>query len=231
MDFDEAPYVFEPRGTVAFPEHITIKSIEEGCERESGINGYKFVIGEVGRTLDFVTEIGSKDVDISIPVPAFFIKDENGEWNSDMTVPVWHADLPDVIDLAVPHHKITLYMDDVFSDSGDSERKEEYRRNIGDDHIVCDITRFKSYLSGDDFAKKLKMRFGDVDTNLFTIIVHSKVVSLQILGDFDANDIIVNADISGKADYFVDIRKDGEVVAEKIQLINGSARLHHEIRN
>lgn len=231
VDFDEAPYVFEPRGTVAFPEHITIKSIEEGCERESGINGYKFVIGEVGRTLDFVTEIGSKDVDISIPVPAFFIKDENGEWNSDMPVPVWHADLPDVIDLAVPHHKITLYMDDVFSDSGDSERKEEYRRNIGDDHIVCDITRFKSYLSGDDFAKKLKMRFGDVDTNLFTIIVHSKVVSLQILGDFDANDIIVNADISGKADYFVDIRKDGEVVAEKIQLINGSARLHHEIRN
>lgn len=231
VDFDEAPYVFEPRGTVAFPEHITIKSIEEGCEREPGINGYKFVIGEVGRTLDFVTEIGSKDVDISIPVPAFFIKDENGEWNSDMPVPVWHADLPDVIDLAVPHHKITLYMDDVFSDSGDSERKEEYRRNIGDDHIVCDITRFKSYLSGDDFAKKLKMRFGDVDTNLFTIIVHSKVVSLQILGDFDANDIIVNADISGKADYFVDIRKDGEVVAEKIQLINGSARLHHEIRN
>jgi len=231
VDFDEAPYVFEPRGTVAFPEHITIKSIEEGCEREPGINGYKFVIGEVGRTLDFVTEIGSKDVDISIPVPAFFTKDENGEWNSDMPVPVWHADLPDVIDLAVPHHKITLYMDDVFSDSGDSERKEEYRRNIGDDHIVCDITRFKSYLSGDDFAKKLKMRFGDVDTNLFTIIVHSKVVSLQILGDFDANDIIVNADISGKADYFVDIRKDGEVVAEKIQLINGSARLHHEIRN
>ncbi len=231
LDFDEAPYVFEPRGTVAFPEHITIKRIEEGCEREPGINGYKFVIREVGRTLDFVTEIGSKDIDISIPVPAFFIKDEKGEWNSDMPVPIWHADLPDVIDLAVPHHKITLYMDDVFTESVDSERKEEYRRNIGDDHIVCDITRFKSYLSGDDFAKKLKMRFGDVDTNLLTIIVHSKVVSLQILGDFDANDIIVNADISGKADYYVDIRKDGEVVAEKIQLINGSARLHHEIRN
>lgn len=231
VDFDEAPYVFEPRGTVAFPDHIEIKKIEEGCEREPGVNGYKFEIKEVGRTLDFVTEIGDRDVDISIPVPAFFIKDENGNWDSDMPAPVWHADLPDVIDLAVPYHRITLYMDDAFSDGSDSGRELDYRRNIGDDHILCDITKFKSYLSGDDFAKQLKMRFGEVDRNLLTIIVHSKVISLQIMGDFDANDIIVNAVISGKADYFVDIRKDGEVVAEKIRLVDGSARLHQEIRN
>ena len=231
IEFDEAPYVFEPRGTVVLPEHIQVKHISGSYEKEPGVNGYKFVINDIGRTFDFTTCIGSHDARISVPVPAFFIKNEGGEWDSSVPAPVWHADLPDIIDLAVPHHKITLYMDDAFTDSSDSEREVEYRRNVGDDHILCDITKFKSYLSGDDFAKNLKMRFGDIDTNLLTIIVHSKVISLQILGDFDANDIIVNADISGKADYFVDIRKDGEIVAEKIQLINGSARLHHEIRN
>lgn len=230
-DFDEAPYVFEPRGTVAFPDHITIKKIEEGCEREPGINGYKFIINEVGRTLDFVTGIGEKDVDISIPVPAFFIKDDNGDWDSDMPAPVWHADLPDVLDLAVPHHKITLYMDDVFTESGDSERKIEYRRNLGDDHILCDISKFKSYLSGDDFARQLRMRFGETDTNLLTIIIHSKVVSLQIIGNFETNELAVNADISGKATYYVDIRRGDETIAEKMPLIDGTARINHEIAN
>ena len=230
-DFDEAPYVFEPRGTVAFPDHLTIKRIEDGCEREPGINGYKFVINEVGRTLDFVTGIEEKDVDISIPVPAFFIKDDNGDWDSDMPAPVWHADLPDVLDLAVPHHKITLYMDDVFTESGDSERKLEFRRNIGDDHILCDISKFKSYLSGDDFARQLRMRFGETDTNFLTIIMHSKVVSLQIIGNFETNELAVNADISGKATYYVDIRRGAETIAEKMPLIDGTARINHEIAN
>ena len=233
VTFDEAPYVFEPRGTVVFPDHIKIKETKTGdfCEPEPGINGYKFNIKEIGRTFDFTTEVRDNDVRISIPVPAFFIREQGGEWNSNIPASVWHADLPDIIDLAVPYHKITLYMDDVFAESSDSERAVEYRRKIGDDHILCDITKFKSYLSGDEFAKPLRMRFGEIDTNLFTIIIHSKVISLQIFGDFDANDIIVNADISGKADYCVDIRKESEIIAEKIPLINGVAKLHHEIGN
>ena len=231
VSFEESPYVFEPRGTVLFPDHIKIKDVADSCEKEPGVNGYKFVIKDVGRTFDFSTEVGGHDVDLSVPVPAFFIKDSDGNWNSNIPAPVWHADLPDVIDLTVPHHNITLYMDDVFGDSGDSEREITYRRNSGDDHILCDITKFKSYLSGDDIARQLRMRFGEIDSNLFTIIIHSKVISLQIIGDFENNAIMVNADISGKASYYVDIRKDDDLLADKEPLIDGTARIEREIAN
>ena len=231
VSFEEAPYVFEPRGTVVFADHIEINDINESCEREPGVNGFKFEINDIGRNLAFNTTVGDKTVDISVPVPAFFIRNADGEWDSRIPTPVWHADLPDVIDLSVPHHNIKLYMDDVLSDSGDTEREITYRKNQGDDHILCDITKFKSYLSGDDIARQLRMRFGDVDMNLMTIIIHSKVISLQIIGDYDANEMIVNADISGKAAYYVDIHKAGELIIEKAPLLNGTAKISHEIGN
>ena len=231
VTFDEAPYIFEPRGTVLFPDDFVIKQIAESCEREFGVNGYKFQIQETGRFLDFITEINGQDATIEIPVPAFFIKDDDGNWNSNIPAPIWHSDLPDVIELAVPHHKIFLYMNDVFSDSGDSERGIEFTKRVGENSIICDITKFKSYLAGDDFARQIRMRFGSVDENLLTIIVHSKVVSLQIIGNFESNELLVNADISGKSNYCVDIRKGDELIAEKLPLIDGVAKKQYEIYN
>ena len=91
--FDEAPYVFEPRGTVTFPEHINIKEIEEFCDKEPNNNSYKFIIKEINRTLDFVMDINGIDVNISIDVPALFIKNSNGEWDSNRPAPIWYKDL------------------------------------------------------------------------------------------------------------------------------------------
>ncbi|MEI3503927.1 MAG: hypothetical protein V8Q42_09860 [Anaerovoracaceae bacterium] len=55
-------------------------------------------------------------------------------------------------------------MEEDDSEDGDTEIRElEYRKNIGDTDIECDITKFKSYLSGDDAIKQLGMKFGDVD--------------------------------------------------------------------
>lgn len=191
VTFDEAPYIFEPRGTVLFPDHFSVTSIADSCEKEPGINGYKFSIKETGRFLDFTTTVNGTDALIKVQVPAFFIKDSEGNWDSNIPAPIWHSDLPDVLELAVPHHKITLYMNDVFSESGDSERSLEYVKRVGESSILCDITKFKSYLAGDDFARQLRMRFGSVDENLLTIIVHSKVISLQIIGDFDSQELLV----------------------------------------
>lgn len=228
--FDEAPYVFEPRGTVTFPEHINIKEIEEFCDKEPNNNSYKFIINEINRTLDFVMDINGIDVNISIDVPALFIKNSNGEWDSNRPAPIWYKDLADIIDLSIPYHKFALYMDDVFLDNvGDSSREVLYRKVGENDYVRCDITKFKSYFTGDDVERQLKIRFGEIDTTLFTIIVHSKVISLQAIGDFERNTITINAEISGKSSYYIDVHKDGQLIADKIPFINGNAIVQWDI--
>ena len=228
--FDEAPYVFVPRGTIVFPDHIVIKDIGENCEKQIGINGFKFVIKDVGRYLNVSAQAGDKDVILKIKVPALFYKDLNGEWDSSYPTPIWHSDLPDVIDISVPYHKIVLYADD--TDNDGRIREKEYRKINGSDHMECDISWFKSYLFGDSLRRDLKMKFGDLEgQSLFSVMLHSVVVSLQLLGNYEENEMTVNAVILGKADYCIDVRKGEELIAAKVRLEEGTAVIHHEIGN
>lgn len=232
VKFEDAPYVFEPRGTACFPEHVRIKWIEEGCEKENGINAYKFEVKIVNRTLDFITFAGEKEVLVNMLIPAFFMKDEDGEWNSEKPSPVWYSDLPDVLSLSVPYHKVKLYMEEDDSEDGDTEIRElEYRKIIGDTHIECDITKFKSYLSCDDAIKQLGMKFGNVDEPLLDIMIHSSVITCQLIGDFKENSLIVDAVIQGKSQYYADVMQNGSVIAEKVPIIDGKARIAWEIEN
>lgn len=236
VKFEDAPYVFEPRGTARFPEHIDIKWIEDGCEKETGINAYKFDVQKVNKTIDFITYAGGKEVLVNVQVPAFFMMNEDGIWDSDRPAPIWHSDFPNVIDLIVPYHKVTLYMEEDGSEDGSEDgdtqiREVEYRKKIGETHIECDITRFKSYLTGDNPSKQLSMKFNDIDEALLDIMIHSNVVTCQLIGDFKGNNLIINAVIQGKSQYYADVMKDGIIISEKTPIIDGKATIPCEIEN
>ena len=227
IQYEQAPYVFEPRATVTLNDFVEVNSINPACSRISRSNSYQFEIEEVGRYLDFSITVDNVQADISAPVPALFIKQEDGTWTSKRPPAIWHKDLPDAIDLAVPYHKIELSIDE----SDDEVRTIEYRKNNGEDFIHCDLVKFKSYLSGDS-AKSIRLKFGSVEeTELYNVIIHSRIITMQLLGNYEENELYINSTIMGKATYFADLRRSGTIIAEKVLLSDGDAAVPYEIEN
>ena len=231
--FEDSPYIFEPRGTVTFPADFSINSIEETCIKESDSNSYKFEIETVGRLLNFSVLISGKTIDIALPVPAVFTDlNNNDNWTSVRPPLIWHDDYPNVITISVPYHKVILYMENNLSDDDNDIREVEYRRNQGDHYIKCDISRFKSYMNFKENFTYLKMKFSDIDTELLGIVNHGILISASIIGDFDHGKIMVDANLIGKGEYYIDIFYGSELIAEKILLDSeGKADVPSEIWN
>lgn len=232
--FEGAPYIFEPRGTVKF-KNIDIKDIEPHCEKDKEDNTFKFVINDVGRTLDYTTVIDGEVLNLETQVPALFVK-QNGHWSSERPAPIWHSDFPDEITLSVPYHKVDLYVEEPFNENSDFSSDNEtrivsYRKTENTDCIVCDVRKFKSFFMEDEKKKTIHMKFGEVDTELFNVMIHSSIVSMQVLGDFKHNIITINSVIVGKANYCFDLHKDGILIAEKILLKDGRAFYEGELDN
>ena len=227
IQYEQAPYVFEPRATVTFNDFIEIKNINQACSRIPKSNSFQFEIEDVGRYLNFSINVDGAQADISAPVPALFIKQNNGTWTSKRPPAIWYKDLPDEIDLAVPYHKVELSIDE----SDDEVRTIEYKKTAGEDVIHCDLVKFKSYLIGAD-SKSIRVKFGDIDeTVLFSVIIHSRVITMQLLGNYDENEVFINSTIVGKATYFADLSRAGSLIAEKVLLTNGDAAISYEIEN
>lgn len=227
--FDGAPYVFEPRGTVSFNDSMQVIPLSAAAEQVPGTNDFKFEIERTGRRIEFELAALDKPCIVSLPVPAVFIKAGNDNWSSRRPPHMWHKDFPDIIELSVPYHKVSLSMEHPSSDDGG--RRIEYGRNMGSDSIVCDVRRFKSYLSGDGNLRQLRMSFAEVDTDLFNILIRSIVTSCDIIGNFENDSITINANIIGQAQYCFDLYHNGALIADKAMLDNGTATLFGLAKN
>ena len=232
-DFEDAPYIFKPRGTVSFPEHIKIEQIGGSCIKEKDSNSFKFEITSIGRHLNLYASIGNKIAELEIPVPAVYSDLRNSEqWTSERPSPIWHSEFPDIINLSVPYHKIILSMEIYMDEEQDGIREIEYRRNIGDSYICCDISRFRSYLRGGGNSRSLRMKFGDVDEELLKIMIHGILVSGTLMGDFEEKEIIIDTTILGQGSYYADIFKRETLIAEKLLLDEeGKARFPFKLDN
>ncbi len=227
VDFEEAPYIFDPRATATFNDFLEIRNIDPACIRTPRSNSFSLEIESVGRELKFDVDLNNETFNISIPVPALFIKQADGSWSSLRPSAIWHTELPDEIELSVPYHKVYLSIDE----SDDDVRTLEFRRSIGASSIKCDLVKFKSYLSGSDW-KDIKLQFGNnEEVTLYTVILHSRVVSVQLLGDSDAGEIIINSTIVGKSEYYADVYRNDVLIAEKVPLADGDASFSYEIEN
>ena len=224
-EFDGAPYVFEPRGVVSFSDTIDILPHGSAITRDGSSNTFNFEIEEAGRYISFDYIVQGETCKIDLPVPALFIKKEDGTWTSRRPAHIWHTEFPDVVELSVPYHKIILSMDETADDLDEEVdiRELEFRKNSDADSIICDLTKFRSYFYGDENIKTIRARFGQSDVELFKVLTQSIPVSCEIVGDFDQNIIRIGANIIGKAEYCADLFRDDALLCEKIPLTNGNA--------
>lgn len=230
VSFDDAPYIFESRGIVRFNEGQDLRSLEEGCEKEPSGNVFRFELSKVGRSIDFALKDGSLECVIQVDVPALFTSFTGEEWSAERPDAIWHSELPDMIYVSYPQNTITLFAEDI-SDESIDDRSKDYNKKVGESYTACDIRWFKSYLDNGKNISILYIQIGSTITELLRVVRHSIPTSCTVFQIDDGNAICVDAVIIGKGDYYVDIFRDGKLLAEKEPLKNGSCKLNRYVKN
>ena len=231
MTFEESPYIFEPRGVVRFCEDIILKPVENKCTKDSGTNAFRFELSTVGRTIDFSYEFGMFSCTLRADVPALFTSFTGDDWSAERPDTIWHTDLPDVIYIAAPQQKLTLFVEDDDNDSSSEIREKEYRRNASESFVACDIRWFKSYLDTGSNISVLNIKLDTGATELLRVVRHSIATSCSIFQIDEGHAIRIHASIIGKSSYYADIFREGIKLAEKLPLEDRACTLNMLVEN
>lgn len=226
-EFPGAPYVFEDRGTVLFPNHIKVSG---DYEKLQGENGYKFAL-RGNETQLSITVNGNLPITISIPMLSWSMDKEN--WNVLPAGELWHTEFFEMrkLYLRSPISKIRIFTD---ADIEDEENDEhvivaEYG---ADDIYTVDMTRFRSWLTRDVMKNDILLKLESEEYTFATVYTKSLVASYDVSADYEEGMLTWISDIIGKAEYYLDIvhLETGAVLAEKKQLTDGKLVLKDRLR-
>lgn len=219
-EFEDSPYLFEPRGTVVL-QGIKVTGKESGLIKRRDSDGvYEFEIEKVGRYLDFSVTDGTREYELKIPVPALFIMNQDGNWTNSRLPSVWHSELPDLLRISAPGRRISL-----FTQSGDDENgydDVDYIKTGATDYFECDLTRIKSRISvSGKVMCPVFIYVNGVAEELIRVMTRNVVVSRNIIGDTENQSLLINVDYLGKDSCCVDVIQGDELIADKLVIADG----------
>lgn len=223
-EFEDAPYIFEPRGTVVL-QGIQVSGEESGLvKRLDGEGVYEFEIADVGRYLEFTAEDEAEMYKLEIPVPALFIMDQDEEWSCSRPSSVWYTELPDALKISAPGKRISL-----FTDSGNEEDgygDVDYVKARSADYFECDLTRIKSRINASEKVLcSINIYVSGVAEELIQVMTRDVVVSRNIIGDIENQSLLINVDYLGKDNCCIDVIKGDELIADKLVIIEGKVSI------
>lgn len=225
LSFDDAPYIFEPRGVVRFQDGFDLTSLEKACSKDPSGNIFQFDLAGVGRRIDFSLRIGGSAYLLKVRVPALFTSFTGEKWSAERPAAIWHSDLPDTVCLSWPEKSLVLFTEEASDDLLAETREKEYRRTAGESYMTCDIRWFKSHLDCGSNISVLYLRAGTGWTELLRVIRHSIPTSCSISEINNGKAIRVHASILGKGTYYADIFYEDRLLKEKLPLENGQSSL------
>ena len=120
--FDGAPYVFEERGTLVFPENIRVTCNNPDAERLHGENGFQFLLSQELRTIPIQI---NNSITVNFEVPMFLWSSDEKEWKTEPMGDVWHSDFKALRKLYFhsPNDRLEFSMDDDYDDSDDQSEQ------------------------------------------------------------------------------------------------------------
>ena len=212
---DRAPYIFESRGTIGITteRQASISPNSTGIEEDKESGFYNFGISSQLRTLEF--SIGS--IPVLIKVPQFEYSFDNVDWHTQKHSEIWHADLPRKLWIRMPVGRLSLELDN--GEVNDEELRETFDKKSSEDLFECDITRFRSWINHEKIRNVILLEAFGKTTPFLEIISRSYVVGCLPEADFENHQIVIQFDIIGRSDYYVDLKYGREVIAEKVPLI------------
>lgn len=231
--FDGAPYVFEDRGTLVFPENITVTCANKGTERLQGENGFQFLLSQ--SLLSIPIQV-NHSITIDFEVPIFLWSSDEAEWHTEPMGDIWHSDFRVFRKLYFhsPNTRIEFSMDDDYDDSDDESEQHVVTCEMRSDGIfVLDLTRFHSWITRDRIAHRISMRLGSNNYDFAKVYARSFVGSCDLSADYQVGQLVCSGEFIGRGDYFVDIThlQTGIKVVEKGHIVEGELKLTTRLRN
>lgn len=225
-DFEDAPYIFKPAGTVKFDPSLQVLPEDDFIQDDPERNTYNFQITANHDSLRFNIE----HINIALDVPMFSYRFDGGLWATQRPAELWHSEFPKMICIKYPSDKMKLIMDD--QDSEDEEEQEAtYERLKTKGIFECDVTRFRSWFDREKALKRILLEFPGVKRAFIDVITKSVVVSSIIKGDFEKERLIGSFDIIGKSNYCADISFGSLVLAEKVPIVEGHLEFASDMHN
>ena len=231
--FDGAPYVFEDRGTLVFPEGIQATCISHDAEPLHGENGLRFAITP---ELSTIKVRMNQTIDIDFQVPAFMWSSDEKAWSTEPMGDIWHSDFRKYRRLYFhsPETRLEFGMDDDLDDSDDqTEQHTVLCERRKDGVYVLDLTRFRSWITRDKVAYPISMKLGSSSYTFTTVYAKTYVASCDLSADYESELLICSADFIGQGEYFVDIThlQSGTKIIEKGQITSGELQLKLRPKN
>lgn len=228
IQFPGAPYVFEERGAVLFPNHIEISG---DYKKLQGENGYQFALCGNETQLS-ITVNGHLPIVISIPVLSWSADKKN--WSILPAGELWHTEFFEIRKLYIrsPISKVSVFTDADIDDEDDNNHM--IAADVGADGIhTVDMTRFRSWLTREVMKNDIILKLGSDEYTFATVYTKSLVASYDVSADYEEGTLTWLSDIIGKAEYYLDIvhLETGAVLAEKKQLTDGKLILKDRLRS
>ena len=226
-EFPGAPYVFEERGAVLFPDHIKVSGAHEKLQGE---NGFQFAMSGQEAQLSVIVD---ENIPLSIRIPMLAWSVDKETWNVLPAGELWHTEFFEIrkLYLRSPINKIAVFTNADIDD--DDDEGHMIMAEYGADGIcTADMTRFRSWLTRDVAKGDILLKMGGAEYTFATVYTKSLVASYDVSADYEEGTLTWLSDIIGKAEYYLDIihLETGVVLAEKAQLIDGKLVIKDRLR-
>lgn len=229
IEFPGAPYVFEERGAVLFPSHI---SVSGDYDKLRGENGFQFTL-DGSRPHLHITVNGSTALSVQIPMLAWSA--DRKIWNVLPAGELWHTEFFEIrkLYLRSPIGKVSVFTDSDISDDEDTELQMVQAEPGADGIYTVDMTRFRSWLTRDVIKNDILLKLGSQEYPFATVYTKSLVASYDVSADYEEGTLTWLSDIIGKAEYYLDIvhTESGTVLARKEPLRDGKLVLQDRLRS
>lgn len=223
--FEDAPYIFQERGTLCIDRKIEKNIITMQIPRENDF--YDFSIDELNNDyIQFPIQFDEGLADIRFTVPALFCSWNQQDWFSQKPDDIWHGDLHPVLYLKFPEKQISLGLGE------NSHKQISFLFNKNAQNIfVCDLTRLKSNFYDGHMIQIIKFICNQSEYDLFKVIMKSYLCNTILEADYERDCLSWKFDIIGKNTYFADVVCEDEVLAEKACILDGLLELKTPIKS
>lgn len=236
VKFEDAPYIFAENGTVVFPDDIFVAvSDKSECTKSPHENSFNFELGKQDGNLHF--SISGSDLDLLVEIPTLQWSMDQEHWRLAPLDDVWYHDFPNIFYFKGPFPEIgfELLCDSETTQNGTENSILKVRRNLDKDCFICDFSRFRSWITRDKPCYPIFLLLGK-KRYLFCNVYSKSILfpnTLELLGDFERQCLILNCKIIGTSTYCADIlyKQTGQLLADKFPFDGKHLVIPTHIRN
>lgn len=213
--FEDAPYVFQKRGTLSLNREIKNGIITDAlCE---DMQNYDFVVDNLkDGYLEFSIVFDEIAYKMAIEVPMFRYSWDKKNWMVNKPKDIWHTELQSYIYIKYPTQKISLALE---KNNDMSQCIYVFQKDI-DNIFVCDLTKLKSYFYDGAIIKTVKLISDKEEHDILRVITKSYLHNVTMETDYEKDYVIWKFDISGKNMYYADVFYQDECLVEKEPIVD-----------